>query len=185
MFKQAHSSLARISTLCLAALFASTLAFSAFAADDDTPTHKLGGGIRYWRTLKELKDDPSLDRDGISYIASYQFVYGWLKIEGDIEVFPKHFRASDEVSVQPMVYAMLGGIIYGGVGIGTVYTDDDDLDNKWSDPVMALRAGLDLPLLPDLLHLDINANYQFTKWADWNEFDTDTIFLGAQARLVF
>ena len=176
----------RFFILTIAAAISATIVSQACAAsgDDGEVSHRIGGGIHYWRTVKEIKDDSSFDRYGVSYLCSYQMAVGWIKLEADLEIYPKNFRGSDEVSLQPMAFAMVGGVIYAGLGVGAVYTDDDNLNSKWSDPIMILRAGLDLPLLP-ILHLDVNANYQFTKWADWDRFDTDTITIGAQARLVF
>ena len=170
----------------LTATIFAAMAFSGIARADDNSdiSHRIGGGVQYWRTIRQISHDSSFDRDGLSYIGSYQFVFGWIKLEADVEVFPKNFRASDNLSIHPMAFAMVGGIIYGGLGIGAVYTDDDTLDDEWSDPIMSLRAGLDLPILPNL-RIDLNANYHFTEWADWNKFDTDTIILGAQARLAF
>ena len=47
---------------------------------------------------------------------------------------------------------------------------------------------MDLELLP-MLNIDINANYRFEKWDDLStegkEVNTDTITIGAAARLTF
>ena len=147
-------------------------------------SHRLGGGVHYWTALKSLDND--VDKNGFSYLLSYQYVYGWLKAEVDGELFPKNFRGSDKVSVAPEAFLLLGGVIYAGPGVGIMYTDDDALkdQDKWSDPYGLLKAGVDIPLF-DLLHLDVHAIYQFTKWANWDQFDTDTITLGAQARIAF
>lgn len=170
------------------AVAAMGIASAQAAADSSSSSggsHRLGGGVHYWKTLSDLEDNHNdIDDNGFSYLVSYQYVYSWLKVEADVEIFPKNFRGSDKVSVAPEAFLMLGGIIYGGPGIGITYTDDQDLDNKWSDPYGLLKAGVDIPLF-DVLHLDIHCIYQFTKWADWNEFDTDTITLGAQARIAF
>lgn len=160
---------------------------SAQAADSSSSggSHRLGGGIHYWKTISNLKDNyKDIDDNGISYVASYQYVYGWVKGEVDAEIFPKNFRGSDKVSIAPEAFLLLGGVLYAGPGVGITYTDDQSLDKKWSDPYGMLRAGVDIPLF-DLLHIDIHANYQFTKWSDWDQFDTDTITLGAQARIAF
>lgn len=180
----------RTTSTAAAMLLGLAIASAAAAADSSAASgsagsHRIGGGIHYWKTIKNLDDDHSkFDNQGVSYYGSYQYVIGFLKLEGDVEVFPKNYRASDKISIAPQAYALVGGIIYGGLGVGSTWTDDDSLKNKWSDPFMILRAGLDLELLPHL-HLDVNGNYQFTKWAKWDEFDTDTITLGAQARLAF
>lgn len=149
--------------------------------------HRIGGGVHYWKTIKQLddeKDKTKLDDNGISYYGSYQYVIGFFKAEIDVEVFPKNFRGSDKLSISPQAFALVGGLIYGGIGVATTWTDDDKVDKKFSDPFGILRAGLDIELLP-ALHLDINGNYQFTQWANWDRFDTDTITLGAQARFAF
>ena len=52
----------------------------------------------------------------------------------------------------------------------------------------ALRAGLDIEVLPNL-RLDINANYRFLDWDNVKELDkkinTDTITFGAAVRFAF
>jgi hypothetical protein len=57
-------------------------------------------------------------------------------------------------------------------------------DGEWQDdPFYALRAGVDFPLGP--LHLDVNVNYRFqsTKvFEDLDEIDTDAVTFGAVAR---
>ncbi len=69
-------------------------------------------------------------------------------------------------------------------GIGGYYSDGKFKE----DPFFAFRAGLDLEVLP-VLSVDINVNYRFEKWddlsAEGKEIDTDTITLGAAARLMF
>lgn len=155
------------------------------SSSSSSGNQRIGGGVHYWKTIDQLKDDhKELDDHGISYYGSYQYVLGLIKVEVDVEVFPKNFRGSDKVSISPQAFALVGGLVYAGIGVATTWTDDDTLDKKFSDPFGILRAGVDLELLPSL-HLDVNGNYQFTKWNDWDKFDTDTITLGAQARLAF
>jgi hypothetical protein len=62
-----------------------------------------------------------------------------------------------------------------------VRSDGDFAD----DPFYALRAGLNLELLPSVF-VDISANYRFNDSAqfegDDTDIDTDTVFLGAALR---
>ena len=146
--------------------------------------HRMGGGAHYWRTIDDLEeDDFDIDEDGVAYLASYQYVAAsMLKLEIDLEIFPEDFGGSDEVVYAPQVLALLGAGIYGGIGIGTFYVDDEFAD----DPFYSLRAGIDLEVLPSV-RLDINANYTFTdfdsiKTVD-QDVDTDTITLGAMLRI--
>ena len=55
----------------------------------------------------------------------------------------------------------------------------------FNEPFFALRAGLNLELLPRIF-VDISANYRFNDTAELKDedtdIDTDTIFLGAALR---
>ncbi len=145
--------------------------------------HRVGGGIHYWKTIDELKDEhQSIDDSGIAWVVSYQYAPGLIKIEADLEIFPNGYGGSEETTLSPQAFIELGSAIYAAVGIGTVYAND--LDKTFSDPIYILRVGLDLELLPRLF-LDINGNYYFTNWEEWNDVDTDTITLGAQVRVAF
>lgn len=146
--------------------------------------HRIGGGAHYWRTIDDLEeDDFDIDEDGVAYLASYQFVASSLfKLEIDLEVFPEDFGGTDEIVYAPQVFALLGAGIYGGIGIGTYYVDDEFAD----DPFYSLRAGIDLEVLPSV-RLDINANYTFADFESIKtvdqDIDTDTITLGAMLRI--
>ena len=156
---------------------------AARADAGDRAPHRLGFGAHYWKTLDQLKDDhKSIDDNGISWVGSYQYAFPWLKLEGDVEVFPKGYYGSTETTLAPQALLLLGDRADAGAGIGAVYARD--LDKRLSDPIYTLRAGLDLELLPRL-HLDVNANYYFAEWEDWDRFDTDTVTLGGQVRLAF
>jgi hypothetical protein len=99
-----------------------------------------------------------------------------LTLEADVEVLPSSLTGA-KVGYMPQAYALLGGFIYGGVGIGYLYSDGEFAKN----PTYALRAGLDIPL--SKIHLDVNANYRFSKWG--GDFNTDLITVGAVARYQF
>lgn len=140
--------------------------------------NRLGGGVQYWRALEDL--DEEFDEDGISWLVSYQYCPADLfRVEADVEIFPDGLLGVGDTAYAPQAFAILGGALYAGVGIGIYYQDD------WADdPFYVLRAGVDLEVLPDALHLDIYVRYQFTEW-DNIEIDTDTVILGAAARLEF
>lgn len=149
-----------------------------FAADIN-----VGGGIHYWRTIKDVSNEyDDLDRDGLAYMASLQLQPAALiRIEGDLEIFPDGFGGSSKTTYAPQGYLVVGSGIFAALGIGINYHDG------WADkPFYALRAGLDLELLPNVL-VEINANYIFMEWEDihdaGDDIDTDTITLGAMVRV--
>ena len=156
---------------------------SAARAQEQERNNQLGVGVHYWTTVKNI-DVNDVDKNGFSYLAMYQYHYGWVGIEADLEWFQSGFGGASKDMYQPQAYLILGKVIYVAAGIGGYYTD-----NKLADkPFYAFRAGLDIPLLP-ILHLDINANYRFENWddlsTDGKTVDTDTVTLGAAARLAF
>lgn len=139
--------------------------------------HRLGFGVNYWKTIDDI--DEKLDRDGFSYLASYQFApVPFFKIEADLEFLPDLAGSSDQ-ALAPELFVTVGGLIYAGAGIGMYYSDGD-----WADePFYMLRAGLDFPIAPRLF-LDVNVNYRFNDWGllEWGDLDTDTIRVGAALR---
>jgi opacity protein-like surface antigen len=84
----------------------------------------------------------------------------------------------------PEGYVILGSTIYAGAGVGILYANGD-FDTK---PFYALRAGLDLELLPQL-YVDVNVNYRFAEWTNLSamshDINADTTTLGAALRLKF
>lgn len=146
--------------------------------------HRLGVGANYWTVLDDLDDD-NIDEDGFSGLVSYQYkLAALLKLEADLEVFPKGFQGIDRVAFAPEAYVVLGSTIYAAAGIGILYADSDFAD----DPFYALRAGLDLEIIPQL-YLDLNVNYRFLETTDLSDtakdIDTDTLMLGAALRMEF
>lgn len=148
-------------------------------ADD---SQRLGLGVNYWSTLDDIKsDDGEIDDDGFSIIGSYRYWPALLGVGIEAEFLPDRFGES---AISPAAYVFVGKAIYAGVGIGITYSDGEFSE----DPFFALRAGLDLELLPNIF-LDIYGNYRFNDKADLdnstNDIDTDTIFLGAAVYLAY
>jgi hypothetical protein len=146
--------------------------------------HRLGVGANYWTMLNNTDVD-NIDKDGVSWLVTYQYKpAALLKLEADLEVFPKGFQGIDSAVYAPEAYLVLGSTIYGAVGVGILYTDSDFAN----DPFYALRAGLDLEILPQL-YLDLNVNYRFVEWTNSKamarDINADTMTLGAAVRLAF
>ena len=144
----------------------------------------VGGGIHYWRTVKDISDeDYDVDKDGIAYMASLQFAPATLlKLECDLEIFPDGFGGSTKTTYAPQGYLIIGSGIFAGLGVGINY------DDEWADdPFYVLRAGLNIEVLPSII-LEVNAQYMFMEWKKINDadkdIDTDTITLGAMLRFV-
>lgn len=145
-------------------------------------THRIGVGANYWKTLDniEIKDATDIDENGLSWLASYQYVpEGIFKFEIDLEYYPK-LGADRDAFWSPEVFVLVGGTLYAGVGAG-IYYDGKVFNNS---PFFVLRAGLDFAILP-FLSLDINANYRFNDWDKGvaDDIDTDTVRLGAAVRI--
>ena len=139
---------------------------------------RFGGGVNYWTTIDDIDVD-NIDENGLSYYVSYQYRGDLLGLEADVELMPDSY--GDDV-LAPQAYLLVGGDIYAAAGVGVMYIDDEFAD----DPFYALRAGLDLELLPHI-NLDVYATYRFNPDVEIGDavdaIDTDTLFLGAAVRL--
>lgn len=151
------------------------LPFSAFAGEP-----RLGVGANYWTTIDDIDVD-NVDEDGYSLYASYQYWMSLIGIEADVEFLPDKYG---EDAIDPQVWILVGSGIYAGAGIGIEYRDGSFAD----EPFFALRAGLNLELLPSI-YLDIYGLYRFNDKAeldnDRTDIDTDTVFLGTAVRIGF
>ena len=150
---------------------------SLHAADQ---THRIGAGANYWVALDDIDID-DVDESGLSYFASYQFRPSLIGFQADVEFLPDMFGGD---AIAPAAYLLVGSAIYAAAGAGML-----SVDGEWADePFFALKAGLDLELLPSI-YLDISASYRFNYGIDLDdaldEIDTDTVFLGAGLRLGF
>jgi len=168
---------ARLIVLMLAAL---TWAASPRRAAADS---SIGFGIHSWRTVDDLRSEgfDHIRRSGVSYLLSYQYSPGaLLKFELDGEYFGQGFGGSTHYAISPQAFVLVGGFVYGGVGIGTIYSKD--FANDFSSPFYVARAGVNLHLLPRFT-LDVNANYHFHAFNELKGVNTGTVTLGAIARI--
>jgi hypothetical protein len=140
---------------------------------------RLGGGVHYVKTVGDIKDTPEFDEDAFNLVASAQVGSGLIKFEADVEWIPD-YGGTDQSLWLPQAFALVGGLIYGGVGIGTGV-----IDGEWFDsPFYALRAGVDIPVGP--VSVDINANYRFMDSSVFDTVDTedlDSVTFGAFVRV--
>jgi opacity protein-like surface antigen len=156
-------------------------ALTAPAARADV-AHRIGVGAQYWMTIDDIETD-NVDQNGFSYMITYQLRPMWLlKFEFDLEMLPDYYGGYPVDVYAPQAYVVVGGWIYGAAGIGILFSDGEFADA----PFYALRAGVNLPILPRV-YLDINANYRFQEWDKLEnlseEIDTDTVMLGAAVRV--
>lgn len=168
--------------LVIIALFCG-LFFTLAQASWAESSHRIGAGAHYWIAVDDIDAD-NIDEDGLAIIASYQYLLSeYLKFEADAEYLEEGYAGSDEYVLSPQAYILIGKGLYAGAGIGINYSDGEFAH----DPFYALRAGIDLEILPSL-YLDINANYRFEKW-DFDEIeddiDADTLTVGAILRIQF
>ena len=162
----------------LVLLVALGLAGAAGAAE-----HRFGFGGHYWVALDDFAEELDIDEDGIAPYFTYQFVpAGLFRLELDVEYFPDGFGGATSEAFAPAAYALLEWGLYGGLGVGVTYSDT--LDSDFSDPFYAARLGWDFQILPRL-HVDVNANYRANSFSDLEEYDTDSITLGAAVRVAF
>lgn len=143
-------------------------------------THRIGAGANYWVAVDDIDID-NIDEDGFSYFASYQYRPTLLGFQADVEFLPELFGKD---AIAPAAYILLGKAIYAAGGIGIV-----NFDGEWADdPFFSFKAGLDLEILPSIF-IDISACYRFNSKYDFEDaidaIDTDTVFLGAAARIGF
>jgi hypothetical protein len=140
---------------------------------------RVGGGVHYLKTVGDIKDAPEFDENAFNLVASAQAGSGLVKFEADVEWVPDYGGSGNSLWL-PQAFALVGGLVYGGAGIGTGF-----IDGEWFDkPFYALRAGVDFPLGP--VSVDINANYRFidsSVFETVDDEDFDSITFGAIVRV--
>jgi len=152
-------------------------AVSAGVVAQSANAMSIGGGVHYLRTLGDIKDE-GYKQDSFSILGSLQFPLGPLTMEGTVD-YIFDLAGTDEAAIQPQVWALIGGFIYGGAGIGWTHVNDDWLD----DPFYALRGGVNLPL--SIFTLDLYATWNFQSDEDFENLtgeDLDSLTFAAVAR---
>ncbi len=139
----------------------------------------IGIGTHYWRTVDEISDE--FDRDGFSWVFSFQgSIAPLVRYQLDLERFSGDFAGTTKSVYAPQALIIGGRVLYGGAGIGILYSDGDFANR----PFYLLRAGVELPILPRI-RLDLNANYHFLDIKGFGDsrVNTDALSFGAMLRL--
>jgi hypothetical protein len=130
----------------------------AASADIARAGSSIGGGLHYLHNLGDISEGGTdFSQESFGILGSFQFGAGLITFEGDVE-YIFDFIGSDKGMTIPSAWALIGGMIYGGAGIGIGYWDGDFMDN----PFYALRGGVNLGL--GGMNLDVFGTYQF--WSD-------------------
>ncbi|MFN2354304.1 MAG: hypothetical protein ABR512_07250 [Desulfopila sp.] len=141
---------------------------------------RIGGGANYWIAVDDIDVD-HVDENGFSFFGSYQYWMGPIGLEANLEFTPDKYG---ENAFSPQAFVLFGSAIYAGAGIGIEYLDGDFAE----EPFFALRAGLNLEIVPDV-YWDIYGLYRLNDTAELGneatDIDSDTVFLGSAVRLAF
>ena len=147
--------------------------------------HRLGIGGLYWRSLDDIAE-AGFDEDGTAPFFTYQYVpEGIFRLELDVEYHEDGLGGSQfeyDYDVSPVAFVLVEFGIYVGVGVGVTMANFPHSDV--SDPFYAARLGWDFQLIPRL-HFDINANYRADTFKELENYNPDTITLGAAVRVAF
>ena len=163
-------------------LLALAIAFGCSVAARAESEHRFGVGQLYWQSLGDIAE-AGLDEDGTAPFLTYQYVpEGIFRLELDLEYYKDGFGGSDSAAYTPLAFVLVEFGVYAGLGVGV--TVSDGLSDNVSDPFYAARVGWDFQLVPRL-HFDVNANYRADTFKELEDYDQDSITLGAAVRLEF
>ncbi|MCD4655065.1 porin family protein [bacterium] len=159
---------------------------AAFAGD-----HTFGVGFHYFYTLDEISDEmkdvmgDAFHKDGLAINFSYRYKFNpHFGIQAEVQTYPDGYFDA-ESTISPRVIFLLGQSFYVGAGVGWNHIDWEDAtedfhdSDDWTDEFYMLRVGVEFPILTEHLFLDINVNYEFNKWNEVEEFDSDILTFGA------
>lgn len=127
---------------------------------------RIGGGVHYLKTVGDIKDNADFDENALGFLGSIAFTGGLFRFEADVEFIPD-YAGSGELMIAPEGYALIGDLIYGGLGLGVGHLGDFG----WQDPFFDLRAGVDF--MAGSLDLDVFATYRFAKMGDLSGLGSD------------
>jgi hypothetical protein len=166
--------------ILLPTLLATLLLPAAAAAAE----HRIGIGGHYWRALDDLDvANLEVEEEGLAPFLTYQWApEGIFRLELDVEYFEAGFGGATEAAVAPVGFVLIELGLYGGVGAGV--TISDGIDDNISEPFYVARLGYDFAVLPHL-HVDLHANYRANSFAALEDYDSDSITLGAAVRVAF
>jgi hypothetical protein len=166
----------KITLLLIAFTFTAATAPAARAAQ-----HRFGIGGHYWRALDDIDvDDLRVEEDGVAPYFTYQYApEGIFRLELDLEYYEAGFGGSTDDAVSPLAFVLVELGLYGGLGVGV--TISDGLSDNVSDPFWVARLGYDFAVLPRV-HVDVNANYRANTFEGLEDYDSDSITLGAAVR---
>jgi hypothetical protein len=150
------------------------LTLTAWAATASATS--LGVGLHYLHNLGDIKG-AGFEDDSMSMIGSIQSG-GTIKFEADVE-YIFNYLGTDHAMVEPSAWLLIGGLVYGGAGIGIGHTDGEWQDN----PFYAFRGGVNFPL--GSVGLDLFSTYRFQKDEHINDLtgeSLDSLTFGAMLR---
>lgn len=179
----------RMKKVLLAGIVATLLATVQVANADP---HRLGLGVRYYLSsiINQISAQASdgelegmkLDDSGLSWLVTYQYrAWKLVGFEADLEMIPESTFPGLDTIWMPQLYVIVGSGLYAAAGVGLPFSDGDAGD----DVVWNLRAGLDVDVIDDMIHLDLNANYGFSDFDQLSEFSMDYMTVGAAVRYEF
>ncbi len=157
------------------------LLMGATTASADS-NYTLGVGLHYWDSLDTVVDSEfDFEDSGYSLLLAWQWApENLIQFEIDLEYFEDGFAGATGEAFSPMALVLLDlPVLYVGAGVGV--TLSDDFSDNVSDPFYLARAGFHIGLLPRLA-LDLHLDYRFDVWEEIDNYDSDTITLGAILR---
>lgn len=164
------------------ALLAALVLVPLFAPSDlQAAEHRLGGGLLYFDATDDLGNGGiEIESSGTVGVLSYQYrPRGLLNFEFDVEIAPDGYAGSNDTTISPVFWVLVGKTIYAGAGVGVSFASD--FEDDMSDPFFAARVGVNILLLPRT-RLDVNVNYRANAFNELDDFDSDAITLGAILR---
>lgn len=158
------------------------LATSAMAGAAE---HRFGIGQLYWQSLGDIAE-AGFDEDGTAPFFTYQYVpEGIFRLELDVEYYDGGIGDPDDnygYDLAPVAFVLVELGLYAGVGVGVTVANFPH--SGVSDPFYAARLGWDFQLIPRL-HFDVHASYRADTFKELEDYNQDSITLGAAVRIAF